>query len=262
MILPKNLSDIISLLSQVAGHILRERASLSCNSIRKSDGSLVCQADIESERLIIDALSSLTPGIPIFSEESLDKPELIGSEQLLWVLDPLDGTEAYLKGLDTFGLMLALVRQGYPVGAWIVCPALAWKVWGWHGCNTLFSDGIEISRSSRPVQLSHIRAVLASGDFESEHIAKVRWHKPKLAQLSGTVSCAVDYLEFLSGHHDFLLYRRSHVWDHAAGVCLSGMAGAIVTRFDGSPVRFGDQKEGIVVACTNRVRILCEEFLP
>src|ERR1019366_6150323 len=77
---------------------------------RKDDDSPLTLADLESQRVIVDALSQLTPGVPILSEESAHAPwqERRTWEQL-WVVDPLDGTREFVKRNGEFTINIALV---------------------------------------------------------------------------------------------------------------------------------------------------------
>src|ERR1700759_2649016 len=64
----------------------------------KEDDSPLTQADLESQRIILDALSALTPDIPVLSEESAEVPwDERRDWRELWVVDPLDGTREFVK---------------------------------------------------------------------------------------------------------------------------------------------------------------------
>lgn len=78
----------------------------------KSDKSPLTSADLQANAVIVSALSHLTPGIPIVSEESpipMDHPQQDGD---FWLVDPLDGTKEFLSKSDEFTVNIALVRNG------------------------------------------------------------------------------------------------------------------------------------------------------
>ena len=76
---------------------------------KKDDNSPLTQADLESQRVILEGLSRLTPDIPVLSEESAQAP---WSERQrwtrLWVVDPLDGTREFVKRNGEFTINIAL----------------------------------------------------------------------------------------------------------------------------------------------------------
>jgi len=99
----------------------------------KADNSPLTEADTRSNRYIMQALSNLTPIIPIVSEESLDEaPDRLQAREL-WMVDPLDGTKDFLKRNDEFTVNIALIREGKPVLGVVYAPALDLTYWGAEG---------------------------------------------------------------------------------------------------------------------------------
>ena len=97
----------------------------------KADGSPVTEADRAAERVLREALRRALPEAAILGEE-------FGSEgaeraELLWVIDPIDGTVAFSRGLPLFGTLVALVEAGDPVLGVIDLPALNERYTGWRG---------------------------------------------------------------------------------------------------------------------------------
>src|SRR5271167_331411 len=91
---------------------------------RKADDSPLTLADLESQRIIIDALSRLTPGVPVLSEESAQAPwEQRRLWDELWVVDPLDGTREFVKRNGEFTINVALVVRHEPLLGVVAAPA-------------------------------------------------------------------------------------------------------------------------------------------
>jgi len=67
--------------------------------------------DVESEKKLAEGLFPLVESAGFYGEESGKK----GSQDLVWIVDPLDGTTNYLSGLDQFSVSVALVKDGKPV---------------------------------------------------------------------------------------------------------------------------------------------------
>src|SRR5258707_7790524 len=98
---------------------------------RKEDNSPLTLADLESQRVIIEGLTEVTPGIPILSEESAQAPwDERKTWRELWVVDPLDGTREFVKRNGEFTVNIALVRDHEPVLGVVAAPALGLLYWG------------------------------------------------------------------------------------------------------------------------------------
>jgi fructose-1,6-bisphosphatase/inositol monophosphatase family enzyme len=92
----------------------------------KSPGDLVTIADLETERALNRALSSLWPGSVMVGEEAVaEKPDLLRAlrgEEACWLIDPIDGTINYAAGVPLFATMVALIVRGEVVGGWVYDP--------------------------------------------------------------------------------------------------------------------------------------------
>ncbi len=91
----------------------------------KADDSPLTAADTAANEILVDALKSLTPDIPVLSEESAQAPWAIRQNwDRCWVVDPLDGTREFLKRNDEFTVNVALVEGHRPVLGVVYAPAL------------------------------------------------------------------------------------------------------------------------------------------
>src|SRR5450631_1572746 len=119
---------------------------------RKEDDSPLTLADLESQRVILEGLAQVTPGVPILSEESAQSP---WSERRtwreLWVVDPLDGTREFVKRNGEFTVNIALVVEHEPVLGVVAAPALGLYYWGAAGVGA-FSHHAKSSRT--PIHVS------------------------------------------------------------------------------------------------------------
>src|SRR5579859_541189 len=90
----------------------------------KEDHSPLTQADLESQRLILEGLKQLTPDIPVLSEESATAPWATRRHwRELWVVDPLDGTREFIKRNGEFTVNIALVVEHEPKLGLVAAPA-------------------------------------------------------------------------------------------------------------------------------------------
>ena len=107
-----------------AGERIMEARRHGLHIDTKGDGSPVTNADFASNRCLVDHLKRLTPEWPVFSEESGHLPfNIRGRWRHYWLIDPLDGTRAFVNGTDEFSINVALIRDGEPVIGVIAAPA-------------------------------------------------------------------------------------------------------------------------------------------
>src|ERR1700691_2371635 len=126
----------------------------------KEDNSPLTLADLESQRVILEALTALTPDIPILSEESAQAP---WSERQtwreLWVVDPLDGTREFVKRNGEFTVNIALVQEHEPLLGIVAAPALGLLYWGARGAGAFSHhrgaapQPIEVSPPQNPLRI-------------------------------------------------------------------------------------------------------------
>ncbi|MGZ3313052.1 MAG: inositol monophosphatase family protein, partial [Caulobacteraceae bacterium] len=96
---------------------------------RKADFSPVTEADHAGEKLIVDRLKALFPDIPVIAEESsalYGVPEAIGPR--FFLVDPVDGTKAFVRGDTHFTVNIGLIEDGIPVAGAVAAPAQA-RTW-------------------------------------------------------------------------------------------------------------------------------------
>lgn len=124
---------------------------------RKDDHSLVTDADRAAERLLREAIGARYPDHGVIGEE-------FGASRAdaawQWVLDPIDGTENFARGIPTYGTMIALRHAGTPWVAVIDHPALDLCFWALRGAGA-FCNGERI-RLPRETDLEPARAIVCT----------------------------------------------------------------------------------------------------
>jgi histidinol-phosphatase len=115
--------DLALMMAREAGKIIlphfREAASLNVET--KADNSPVTIADRAAEEALRKLMEKHTPGYGVIGEEF---GTAAGSTDREWVVDPIDGTKAFIHGVPLFGTLLALLEKGKPVVGVISLPAL------------------------------------------------------------------------------------------------------------------------------------------
>ena len=95
-----------------AGQILLEKFGRKINISKKGDIDLVTEADLASEKAIIERIKSHYPKHSILAEESGEAISLDDANSWKWIIDPLDGTTNFAHGYPCFCVTLALEHDG------------------------------------------------------------------------------------------------------------------------------------------------------
>ena len=213
----------------------------------KSDGSPVTEADRAAERAMRETLREATPDIALVGEEFGGEIEASGRH---WVLDPIDGTIAFSRGIPLFATLLALVEEGEPVLGVIDLPALGERYVGWKGGGC--------RRNGVPTRVSEDRdlasAIVSHGDpFTFERFGR-RDVFERMAQripLLRGYTDAFGHALVLGGGVGAMVDLDLNLWDAAATQVLVPEAGG---RCVSLPPRGG--KIGLVLGAAPLVEAL------
>lgn len=214
----------------------------------KADESPVTVADRETERAMRDLITARFPDHGIIGEEwGRERADA----EWVWVLDPIDGTRAFVTGNPLFGTLVALAHRGQPCLGVIEMPILGERWVGAAGRPTRFTD----SRGSREVRARDIggldQAILRSTAPDlTEDTGGEAWRRlrgaVKSALYGGDLFC---YGQLASGFVDLVCERGLQSYDFMALVPVLRGAGATVTDWQGRPLDI-EAPGDILVAAT------------
>lgn len=222
----------------------------------KSDPQdLVTAADIAAEAMMTRALQIAFPDALIVGEESAAKdPTLVGKiadAPLAFILDPVDGTWNFAKGLAVFGVIVAVTQFGKPVFGLIYDPvADDWAIADVDSPATLarpFGPAKTLKASmGKPVDAlcGHIHL----HHFKGAHQRQVAASLPTFRRTQSLQCSAHEYRMLAQGHTDFLLAATLNPWDHAAGALICARAGSHVEMLDGGDYTAARQEGYLLVA--------------
>jgi myo-inositol-1(or 4)-monophosphatase len=202
----------------------------------KSATDFVSDVDTGAERIIRDALSAAYPDALILGEEL--SPDSSTSAEIVFVVDPLDGTTNFLHGYPEYAVSIAAAVHGELVtGVIIEVPT---------GSRFTATRGGGAFRNNEPIAVSTIddpsRALIGTGfpfktieplELYLKHFAAVA---QKTAGMRRAGSAALDLVSVACGHFDAFWELSLAPWDFAAGVLLVREAGGIVTTVGGGDV--------------------------
>lgn len=210
----------------------------------KDDKSPLTQADLAAHRVLMQGLTSLTPDIPVLSEEG-GMPDFAERQgwQTYWLVDPLDGTREFIKRNGEFTVNIALIDNGRPRRAVVYAPALKTSYWGCSQKGAFKQQGEEKPEPIRCRALPDSGwRILVSRSHRSPEVdallAKLPPHEPVSAGSS------LKFCLIAEGSADF--YPRlglTSEWDTAAGQCVLEAAGGAVLKTDGKPLRYNTKDD-------------------
>ena len=206
----------------------------------KEDRSPVTEADLRSEHILVAGLRTLTPDIPVVSEEAAAEGVVVDvSGGRFWLVDPLDGTREFVKRNGEFTVNIGLVAEGRPQLGVLFAPVPDRLFAAVPGQATV-EDGGAPPRpiSCRPWPAEGIvvlgsRSHRDSGEFDG-FIAGFR-----VAEVRRSGS-ALKYGLVAAGEADlYPRFGRTMEWDTAAGHAIVAAAGGCLTLPDGRPLAYG-----------------------
>ena len=205
---------------------------------QKEDDSPLTLADLESQRVILDGLTRITPDIPILSEESAAAPWAERRTwRELWVVDPLDGTREFVKRNGEFTVNVALVIDHEPVLGVVSAPAQGLVYWGAQGLGAFTEHRGAVRTAIHAASPQRPLRVVGSRSHASKETAA---YLEKVAEHVMTgVGSSLKFCLLAEGKAE--LYPRfgpTSEWDTAAGQAVLEAAGGQVTRLDGHKLRY------------------------
>ena len=220
----------------------------------KADTTPVTVADHEAEEILLEGLQQVAPGVPVIAEEAVAAGRIPEIDDAFFLVDPLDGTRAFIKRSPEFTINIGLIEGNRPVFGIIYAPALDAFF------ATLAPDravAVRMAPDAEDVRLDdcsltqlHTRTpdpkaliAFASRSHASQSTEAFLARLP----IAGTrkASSSLKFCLIAKGEAD--LYARlgqTSEWDTAAGHAILAAAGGCVTTVEGEPLRYGKSAQG------------------
>lgn len=222
---------LASLVADIAARIGKAQQRLRPADVRrKGVGDFVTAADVRAERLLRRELLRLLPAAGFLGEES-DPAGL--DHEFLWVVDPIDGTSNFARGLPHFAVSVALLQRGQPVLAAIHCQP--------EDATYTALLGAGAQRAGRRLRTPPGRlddgAILGCqwfrGQQDLDFLRRLQGDGARIRTLGSTVTQLADVA---AGRLDGNVQEQGRIWDIAAAGLLAAEAGCRLTDWAGRPV--------------------------
>ncbi|MDO9182001.1 MAG: inositol monophosphatase family protein [Bacteriovorax sp.] len=262
--------DVLKLslkLAKISGaHLMKKQLRISSLKITMKEAQgIASNADTESEKIIIDGIKKIYPDHLILAEESafkefqgeMSRYEFLKNKEWVWIIDPLDGTNNFLNGLDYFGVCISLAHFGEPVVGVVLRPSsgecfYAIKGKGTKTINLLAKKSKIISLKKSTNKKSLKNSLLVTG-FTTEKgpvfEAEFTLFKNMIGRSRGIRrmgSAALDLCYVSKGIFDCFWERGLAAWDISAAGLICVESGVVVTDYSGQ--KFHPFQETILAA--------------
>lgn len=230
------MDDELTILSQAMSEAGREALRLAAagfETFTKPDQSPVTSVDLAVNRILHDRLSRAFPEDGWLSEETADNEDRL-TRKRVWIVDPIDGTRSFVRGLPEFCLSVALVENGVPAVAAIFNPATG------EFFSAIRGRGVRVERpldSDQPSFTSPERPVALVNPWELR-VGRLEGLRAHLhCRPIGSIAYALALVA--AGQADAVItLAGGNEWDVAAGVLLVEESGGRATTAAGHPVTF------------------------
>ncbi|MBD3671131.1 MAG: inositol monophosphatase [Gammaproteobacteria bacterium] len=245
-----NINELAQLIMEVAREEILPRFNHVVEQ-DKADGSVVTEADLETQRRLMQGLTTLAPEIPLLGEEMTpeEQSNLLHGSDYLWCLDPLDGTSNFASGVPFFCTSLALLHHGQAVLSVLYDPVKdeCFSAQKGQGAQLngrvmkLTSDVTELGKAIAVVDLKRLTPELAT---------RVAVEQPFRSQRNFG-SGALDWAWLAAGRFQLYLHGGQKLWDYMGGSLILSEAGGIATTLENEDVACQELIPRSVVAATD-----------
>jgi histidinol-phosphatase len=215
-----------------AADVIRRYYQRNLKITIKADKSPVTEADVEAEKVIRDVVTTRFPGHGFYGEET--GTSAIDADYV-WIVDPIDGTKAFIREYPMFSTQIALMHRGRLIVGVSSAPAYGELACGEVGVGAWLDDA--------PITVSGIgtleEAALSTGNLKTL-AAGPRW--PALGRMIGRLSRIRGYGDFLhyhllaAGRIDAVIESDVNILDVGACAAIVEAAGGRFTDLEGRPI--------------------------
>jgi len=240
------LASVRALAAEASTRILEVYAS-DFDVDLKGDASPLTQADLSSHQTIVQGLESMTPDVPVLSEESADIPFSERSQwSRYWLVDPLDGTKEFIKRNGEFTVNIALIEDGAPTLGVVHIPVtnICFAGCAGEGAWRTDNNGTEAPISVRKLSASGLSVAGSrshSNDETTHFIERLNEHFGPLEMRS--IGSSLKFCLVAEGVVD--IYPRfgpTSEWDTAAAQAIVEAAGGQVVDTALNPLRYNTKE--------------------
>jgi fructose-1,6-bisphosphatase/inositol monophosphatase family enzyme len=219
--------------ARTARDITRAAARSAMVTGVKGRGNVVTETDFAVERAVMATLRECFPEHAVLSEETAAETRARG---WMWVVDPLDGTKNFSRGIPHFSFTIALCYDGEPLLGLTTHPLLGVEVVAQAGQGCLVNGAPALIAPCPAVADAVVAMDLGYDAGRARRQLELAAHLwPGIQSLRITGSAALGFALLVAGSWDLYLHSDLQPWDVAAGLVITREAGGVVLDRSGEP---------------------------
>ncbi len=228
--MPESDLDLLSDAAQQASEIALKYWKSDQRVDRKDGGSPVSEGDFAVDEFLRSELLAARPDYGWLSEETEDDPERLNRDRC-FIVDPIDGTRAYVDGQKTWAISIAVAERGVPVAGVVLLPARE-KIYAAVAGQGATLNGTPI-RSGDRVEADGATTLSPKASLDPQWWAI----QPPQLERHWRPSLAYRFCLVAEARFDAVLtIKDAWEWDIAAGILIAAEAGAAVTDRNGANI--------------------------
>ena len=239
--------EFAHLLADAAGEIVRPAARSRPVMHRKADESPVTEIDRAVEARLREMIATRYPAHGVIGEEFGGDQE---AAEHVWVLDPVDGTKAFMAGLPVYGTLIGLARGGAPVLGIIDQPVTRARWTGIGGDGTWY-NGERVHTSPCDRLTDALVCTTSSEYYEGDDAQSLGRIVSRSRWMVYGGNC-LAFAQVASGFVDVALEAKVGVHDYCALVPVIANAGGVMTGWRGEPLTLEPARGGRILASGSR----------
>ena len=201
---------------------------------KDTSANLVTSSDLAVQQFLVGRLAEILPDAGFFCEEN-DFGDL--NHEYVWIIDPIDGTANYARGIDHCSVSIALAKGGEVIAGVVYSP---WRNELFHAekGSGAFLNGSPIKASDRPLKEGLFCTAMSTYRKEfakicSDIIYAIYMRSNDVRRFG---SAAIELCMVASGQIELFFEMRLQPWDYAAASLILAEAGGVSCGFDGCPM--------------------------
>lgn len=224
--------------ARAGGAISREAFGRRVSVTLKSDASEVTEIDVAAEKAVFATIRAARPDDALIGEESVKAGMAPPKSGISWIVDPIDGTRNFIRGVPSFACSVAAMHGGQPVAGTIYEP-IGDRIYSAVLGMGATANGVAIPRIDTAPPPGQVRnpspLVAIPSAWKPETAARVRW-LVEHSVVRSLGSATIHLVQVATAGVDATLMNNCKLWDIAAGCVIATEVGATATSPEGKPL--------------------------
>ena len=223
----KNIAEELIVTFLQGGEIAKTLSSKGLKITIKADKSPVTNGDLAVDELLRSKIKTLTPAIPIISEETVDI-NIKNEDKNFWLIDPIDGTRDYINNKEEYTLNAALIVDFKPILGIIYAPAKK-RLFYSYGMGNAYEENNNKILKLNCKKKNKVNQVIALSNSNKPSGIIAEMHKKYSVSEFFNMRSSLKFCVIASGEFDlYTANARAKEWDIAAGHAIVKHANGIV----------------------------------